>query len=245
MRGQSVRSSASMRLFASDRELPMMTAPSGTQRARDLLIRSSMCGHSDPFRSVRDLGRVPFRCSWPSGIPGVRSPRRLPAWLPVAEDLAVRLACCGPSVFQAGHKPSWRGLCERPALSPVAAVSCWSLLLLSPLLSAAANPQPPALLRSAGPWAAVTSLPEPSLPRGRYRRSAREPARAAGGNAFALLRRCAGGRDRPQEAALPDRPVAGAGMPDRPRQALAAAAAARRNAPHDARRPYALHIWPK
>jgi hypothetical protein len=42
-----------------------------------------------------------------------------------------------PSVFQAGHIPSWRGSCERYALSPVAAVSRWLLLLLS-----AAGPVP-------------------------------------------------------------------------------------------------------
>ena len=42
-----------------------------------------------------------------------------------------------PSAFQAGHIPSWRGSCERYALSPVVAVSRWSLLLLSRLLSAA------------------------------------------------------------------------------------------------------------
>ena len=42
-----------------------------------------------------------------------------------------------PSAFQAGHIPSWRGSCERYALSSVAAVSRWLLLLLSPLLSAA------------------------------------------------------------------------------------------------------------
>jgi hypothetical protein len=42
-----------------------------------------------------------------------------------------------PSAFQAGHIPSWRGSCERYALSPVAAAGRWSLLLLSPLLSIA------------------------------------------------------------------------------------------------------------
>ena len=42
-----------------------------------------------------------------------------------------------PSAFQAGHIPSWRGSCERYALSPVAGGSRWLLLLLSPLLSAA------------------------------------------------------------------------------------------------------------
>ena len=42
-----------------------------------------------------------------------------------------------PSVFQAGHIPSWRGSCKRDALSLVAAVSGWLLLLLPQLLSAA------------------------------------------------------------------------------------------------------------
>ena len=42
-----------------------------------------------------------------------------------------------PSVFQAGHIPSWRGSRESYALSPVADDSGWLLLLLSPLLSAA------------------------------------------------------------------------------------------------------------
>ena len=40
----------------------------------DLLIRSHPYGRPDPFRSVRDLGRVPARCSWASGIPEGRSP---------------------------------------------------------------------------------------------------------------------------------------------------------------------------
>ena len=41
-----------------------------------------------------------------------------------------------PSAFQAGHTPSWRGSCGSYALSLVAAVSDWLLLLLSPLRSA-------------------------------------------------------------------------------------------------------------
>ena len=41
-----------------------------------------------------------------------------------------------PSVFQAGHIPSWRRSCECCARSPVAGVSRWSLLLLSSSLSA-------------------------------------------------------------------------------------------------------------
>ncbi len=109
----------------------------GGTRTPNLLIRSSMCGHPDRFRSVRDLGLVPVRCSWPSGIPEGRSPRWLPAWLPVAEDLAHRFACCGPSAFQAGHIPCWHGSSESYALSPVAAACRWLLVLLSPLLSAA------------------------------------------------------------------------------------------------------------
>ncbi len=56
----------------------------GPRSRHDLLIRSSMSGHPDPFRSVRDLGRVPARCWCPSGIPEGRSPRWLPAWLPAA-----------------------------------------------------------------------------------------------------------------------------------------------------------------
>ena len=42
-----------------------------------------------------------------------------------------------PSVFQAGHIPSWQKSCESYSLSPVADDSGWLLLLLSPLLSAA------------------------------------------------------------------------------------------------------------
>ena len=41
-----------------------------------------------------------------------------------------------PSAFQAGHIPSWHGLCESYALSPVAGACRWLLQLLSPLLSA-------------------------------------------------------------------------------------------------------------
>jgi len=38
---------------------------------------------------------------------------------------------------QAGHIPSWPGSCECSALPPVAVACGWSLLLLTPLLSAA------------------------------------------------------------------------------------------------------------
>jgi hypothetical protein len=45
-------------------------------------------------------------------------------------------AVARPSVFQAGHIPSWHRSCESYALSPVAGACRWLLLLLSPLLSA-------------------------------------------------------------------------------------------------------------
>jgi hypothetical protein len=44
-----------------------------------------------------------------------------------------------PSVFQAGHIPSWLESCECYALLAVTAACRWSLLLLSPLLSAVAT----------------------------------------------------------------------------------------------------------
>ena len=128
---------------ATRRERPRVTMTSHGRpphRARgwhDLQIRSSMCGHPDPFRSVRDLGRILVGCSYPSGTSQGRSPGWLPAWFPMSEVLADRFGCRGPCAFQAGHIPSWRGSCERYALLPVAAGGRWSLLLLSPLLSIA------------------------------------------------------------------------------------------------------------
>ena len=40
---------------------------------------------------------------------------------PLRPELSVALLTRRPSVFQAGHIPSWRGSCERYALLPVAA----------------------------------------------------------------------------------------------------------------------------
>jgi hypothetical protein len=102
-----------------------------------LLIRRFLCGHPDPFRSVRDLGLVPARCSGESGISESRSPRWLPAWLPVSEGPPDRLACRGPSAFQTGHIPSCWIACWRPCLPPIGDACRWLLLLLSPLLSTA------------------------------------------------------------------------------------------------------------
>ena len=60
----------------------------------DLQIRSSLCGHPDPFRFVRDLGRVRGRCSCEAGERESRSSVWLPAWLPRtgARDLTGTLA---------------------------------------------------------------------------------------------------------------------------------------------------------
>ena len=65
---------------ASDCHYPWLSASSGTQRARDLLIRSHPYGCPDSFRSVRDLGRIPARCSRESGELEGRSS----AWFPAA-----------------------------------------------------------------------------------------------------------------------------------------------------------------
>lgn len=68
-----------------------------------------------------------------------------------------------------------------------------------------------------------------SSPRVRPRRSDREPGNDGRADAFALLRLCAGDRDRPAGVACPGPVMAAAGMPDRPRQVLAPAVAASRN----------------
>ena len=65
-----------------------------------------MCGHPDPFRSVRDLGCVPARCSCSSGFPEGCSPLWLPAWLP-------RRRVNGSG----GGKPHLSNLCILPAWS--------------------------------------------------------------------------------------------------------------------------------
>ena len=77
------------------------------------------------------LGRVAARCLWPSGIPEGRSPggsQRLRAW-PTGSPAVDR-------PLQAGQIPRWGRSRECYALSLVAAVSRWSLPLLSPLLPA-------------------------------------------------------------------------------------------------------------
>jgi len=75
---------------------------SSRSSAGDLLIRSHPCGHPDPFRSVRDLGRAAARCSGESGELEGRSSAWLPAWLPAAHytghrDALVLVTNIGPS----------------------------------------------------------------------------------------------------------------------------------------------------
>ena len=55
-------------------------APSAS--CEDLLIRRFLCGHPDPFRSVRDLGLVSPGCTSGSGTSEGCSSVWLPAWLP-------------------------------------------------------------------------------------------------------------------------------------------------------------------
>src|SRR5215470_11167747 len=81
-------------------------------RARDghdLLIRSSMSGRPDPFRSGRDLGHVLARCPCWSGFPEGCSPRWLPAWLPAGFDLDCDVLPRQPVCRSIGHAAA-RGL---------------------------------------------------------------------------------------------------------------------------------------
>jgi len=113
------------------------------ERVRAVGPRSE--GLEPPASQIRRLGQVVRDCPgaavfW-ADIPGL-SPRDggcLPAWQQYWQQsrwLGTRLR---PSAFQAGHIPSWRGSCECYALPPVATGSRRLLLLLSPLLSAAAS----------------------------------------------------------------------------------------------------------
>ena len=70
----SIRRSAGMRRYPRVTAITLGCLP---HRARNghatSQIRSSMCGHPDPFGLVRDLGRVPARCSFQSREPEGRS----------------------------------------------------------------------------------------------------------------------------------------------------------------------------
>jgi hypothetical protein len=115
----------------------------GGTRTPNLLIRRFLYRHPAPFKSVRDLGLVTARYSCESGTSEGCSSPWLPAWLPGADPR--------PSAFQAGHNPSRHKIFVRLVLSPVAAACRWSLLLLSPLLSAQPRSSGGKLTRTAGP----------------------------------------------------------------------------------------------
>jgi hypothetical protein len=74
----------------------------------DLQIRRFLCGHPDPFRTVRDLGRVFARCSRESEVSEDGSFRWLPAWLPggkVHSSGGRRSESADCGVDLAGHTP--------------------------------------------------------------------------------------------------------------------------------------------
>jgi hypothetical protein len=88
----------------------------------NLLIRRYPCGHPDPFRSVRDLGRVPVGCPCKSERLEGRSSVWLPAWLPAEHgawhrDALVLVTASGPSSGGvAAGCPA-----QTPPLNPIAA----------------------------------------------------------------------------------------------------------------------------
>jgi hypothetical protein len=82
--------------------------PHRARGGHGLLIRSSMSGHPDRFRSVRDLGRASARCSAPSGISECRSPRWLPEWLPVN----ARHVLARPWPWRPAPPPHWTDCCR-------------------------------------------------------------------------------------------------------------------------------------
>src|SRR5208282_3442634 len=88
----------------------------------DLLFRRYPCGHPDPFRSVRDLGRAAARCPRESGQLEGRSSAWLPAWLPAAHGTGrlgalVLVTTIGPSTGE-GTAPC---PAQTPPLNPTAA----------------------------------------------------------------------------------------------------------------------------
>jgi hypothetical protein len=83
-------------MSASDRGIPLVAEANCTLIARlpripDLLIRRYLCGHPDPFRSVRDLGLVSLGC--PAGVRIIRrlSIRVAPSVAPQSQPARVRV----------------------------------------------------------------------------------------------------------------------------------------------------------
>jgi len=94
---------------------------------------------------------TPRRTSGATHLRAVVVPRRDALAIQYVEERWPR-----PSVFQAGHIPSWRGLCECYRSSPVVAARRWLLLLLSPLLSGASGAGACETIRT---WAMTARLP--------------------------------------------------------------------------------------
>jgi hypothetical protein len=118
-------------LSGSGRKFPWLTGRSGMQRARPLRPELAAPLGVCPLPQLME-GVGGSSCSLLSGDVAVLS-------CCTGVSLVGAARCAVPtrrsSVFQAGHIPSWRRSYERYALSPVAGVSRWLLLLLSPLLS--------------------------------------------------------------------------------------------------------------
>jgi hypothetical protein len=77
-----------------------------------------MCGHPDPFRTVRDLGLVLARCSCQSGITHSRSSWWLPAWLPSKTTVCPPGSPAADRRVRAGRLPARRWSVSA-ALSPI------------------------------------------------------------------------------------------------------------------------------
>ena len=130
--------------------------PSGTQRTREHLIRRSGQVVQDRPSPVVGWAHIPELSTCVGRCPA--------AWQQRWQQSRRNGADPRPSAFQAGHMPSWRGSCERYALSPVAAACRWSLLLLSPLLSTRRRPSGSKPTRTVQGMARVRSGQAPAWP---------------------------------------------------------------------------------
>jgi hypothetical protein len=129
------------------------------QRARPVLSvrrRTALNCNPNCNPQIRRSGHIVQGCPWRSvpwaDIPAMSTPDRccLAAWQQCWQQSRRDDSDPRPSAFQAGHIPSWRGSCERYALSPVAAGSRWLLPLLSSAPRVRARPAFLARLRSLG-----------------------------------------------------------------------------------------------
>ena len=104
-----------VQVSASDCQYPRLAASSGTQRARDLLVRKFLSGVRPPFRSVRDLGLVSSGCPGGSGAPeGCSSP-----WLPADDSVTLWSSSPSPVLFPATRPHPV--LSQAPPPNPIAA----------------------------------------------------------------------------------------------------------------------------